>query len=190
MPIFEENKSIFIHIPKTGGTSVIKKYDPNSVEFKHHDFLYYKNLLKDKFYNYKIFSIVRNPYERILSYFHFHIQNTPYIINFLSAKEIKNAKDLFSNYLDLMLNINPLTKDGRRFLVYKTQTSFLSNDQKEIDNKIKIIKYENLNNEILDLTRENTTKYAKNLEMYYTKDIKEYVYHYFLDDFINFNYDR
>lgn len=190
MPIFEKNKSIFIHIPKTGGTSVIKKYDPTFLDFKHYDLLYYKDLLKDKFDNYSIFSIVRNPYERILSYFHFHIQHSIYVINWLLKEEIKDPKSLFSSYLNLMLKKNPLTVNGRRFLVCRTQTSFLINDKKEIDKRIQIIKYENLNQEISDLTRENSTKYVKNLEIYYTKDIKDYIYYYFLDDFINFNYDR
>ena len=89
MPYYKDKNLLFVHIPKTGGTLIennIEKYTPQSLyssktnklldlpynkKSLQHQFyttLYqFKNKLNINFDNIKIFSVVRNPYDRIIS---------------------------------------------------------------------------------------------------------------------------
>tara|TARA_B100000282_G_scaffold296112_1_gene277084 strand:+ start:340 stop:927 length:588 start_codon:yes stop_codon:yes gene_type:complete len=87
-------KFIFIHIPKTSGNSLsvfLKDFIDNDViqrtntmgenqgiciicektrkDIKHNDITYYENIYGKKINSYFKFSIVRNPYDRILSFY-------------------------------------------------------------------------------------------------------------------------
>ena len=89
MPISHKEKIIFIHIPKTGGGSVEKTLniwgsDNNGSLTPDYNILYglaenkllhhftfreILDLTKKKFKDYKVFSFVRNPYDKIVSEF-------------------------------------------------------------------------------------------------------------------------
>jgi len=175
MPIFEKDKIIFIHIPKTAGTSIGKFFDIdyekkyiNSHKFKHNTFIEYANILKDNLNNYKIFSIVRNPYDRIFSYYKYHTYNM-------------NNRYSFKEYLFRYLN-------NTIYLTHKTQTSFLINNNNIIDSRIKIIRYENLNEEIKNLPKLNISKNFISKKEIYNQENIEVVKKHFLEDFINFGY--
>lgn len=80
-------KIIFIHCPKTGGCSISKmiggchaKQQNNNVMDGHRTLLYYKQNFKIK--NYFIFSITRNPWDRMVSCYN-------YVKNRIDAKENK-----------------------------------------------------------------------------------------------------
>ena len=65
----DETKSIFIHIPKTGGVSVCEAlYGEQIGHRKIKDLKLYD---KNRFENYFKFAFVRNPWSRIVSAFHF-----------------------------------------------------------------------------------------------------------------------
>lgn len=189
MPIFESQKTIFIHIPKTGGTSITKKFLPNFQDFKHEDFLSYKNFLKDKINNYKIFTVVRNPYERIVSYFNMHITKTPFLQKKILERRPKNIKKAFEIYIDLTIKEKILTVFNRPFLVHRSQSSFLVDENFILNKNIHIIKYENLNKEIPDLPRENVKKNNLSSTILISQEMKDFIKNYFIDDFLNFKYD-
>jgi len=91
MPYYKEKTLLFIHIPKTGGTIVeynIKKktsqklsgmcgrkntlldfpYNQKSLQHLFYTTIYkFRDKLNINFDNIKIFTIVRNPYDRIIS---------------------------------------------------------------------------------------------------------------------------
>lgn len=89
MPYYKDKKILFIHVPKTGGTiieSAIKKnisetlysgrsntllefpYNRISLQHQFYKTIYkFKDKLNVNFDNIKIFSVVRNPYDRIIS---------------------------------------------------------------------------------------------------------------------------
>jgi hypothetical protein len=66
-------KFIFVHIPKTGGTSLARALNPSFPVNgnKHQDAMYFKEKCPDNFHSYFKFSLVRNPWARAVSYFHF-----------------------------------------------------------------------------------------------------------------------
>ncbi len=73
MMISKEKKCIFIHIPKTAGTSIEKMIQGEKYIkgwSSHQKINEYKD--DDKFHEYFKFSFVRNPYERILSVFNYY----------------------------------------------------------------------------------------------------------------------
>lgn len=75
--INEKEKFIFLHIPKTGGTSindaVMKEVSQDTINLRHYN-LRRHGLSKEESDKYTIFSVTRNPFDRIVSsYEHFLI---------------------------------------------------------------------------------------------------------------------
>ena len=80
MFINHKHKFIFIHIPKNAGTSIrnsfqIEGYDKKVVNkpYPHNSCSEIKTYCGDTVWEtfYK-FAVIRNPYERLVSYYHFH----------------------------------------------------------------------------------------------------------------------
>ena len=66
--ISHEHKCIHIHIPKCAGTAITRAMHDDG-RHKHMRAVEYKNLLQDDYYSYYSFAFVRNPYERVVSYY-------------------------------------------------------------------------------------------------------------------------
>lgn len=144
MPIFLNNKLLFIHIPKTGGTSIekfiedngdvmafytfsgsifVNSHTPQHCTYKEYESF---NFLKSGM---RIFTIVRNPEERVISEFFYIHKYRPDI-----RKYFKN----FEEYLQLFLSYENLTLFDNHNL---SQYDYLKNQKGEIDMKIKIFKF-------------------------------------------------
>lgn len=72
--IIEKYKAFFIHIPKTGGHTVSEvlggfHQNRNKKHGRHADPQEYERLYPDKWLTYFTFTFVRNPWDRIISYF-------------------------------------------------------------------------------------------------------------------------
>lgn len=89
MPYYKEKNLLFIHIPKTGGSTIEKSimgitpqtlysgytnslldfpYNQKSLQHQFYTTIYkFRDKLNVNFDNIKIFSVVRNPYDRIIS---------------------------------------------------------------------------------------------------------------------------
>jgi sulfotransferase famil protein len=65
--ISDRHKFIFVHIQKTGGTSIEKVFEPladlRDVPFKHASAAHYRESFPDQFDSYFKFSFVRNPWD-------------------------------------------------------------------------------------------------------------------------------
>jgi hypothetical protein len=156
-----KEKLIFIHIPKTAGTSI-------------------KKLLLN--YNkYKKFTIVRNPYDRIVSsYF------------FLQKMNIKN----FFQTIEFNEWIKNPCKHPCKLLPGLTKYLLLAPQYLWIDETVNILKYENLNKELntflnkkVNLPKINNSIHEHYLNYYNNKSLN-IIYHRYKEDFKKFNYKK
>lgn len=68
MPISHSHELVFVHIPKNAGTAITKAKNLNFVMEGHHKWFDYKNILGEKKWEkYYKFSVVRNPWDRLVS---------------------------------------------------------------------------------------------------------------------------
>lgn len=120
--------NIFIHIPKTGGTSIEKIiFNKNSSNHDNID-IFEKN--KEIFNNYFIFSFVRNPYTRIISVYNYYYNG---------GNQSEFDKNVLDKNLSLENFLDFYSKENLNHL--ETQFSFLKNST-----LIKFIgKFENYN---------------------------------------------
>jgi hypothetical protein len=173
MPVNHENKIIFIHIPKTGGSSIRKflnltrsEEDPSNqgtidyfkaqkidYDYNHPTAYAYKRYgLKEYFETYFKFTFVRNPYDRCLSQFfwanggHQKRDILPSRAPWLDLKPKKDfSKKAFSNFL---------VKYTRQTNSYKSHRVCQSNfilDENENSLVDFIGKYENLKEDLIKI---------------------------------------
>ena len=159
--ICHEKKCIFIHIPKTAGTSIEHSFKKVKVKgskvkkhpkTKHHTLEQYKNEYPEEFNNYYKFTVVRNPWEREYSLWRFMNEtynkkiNLQKILNIFKGKgKGKGVRHSFKEYLrNLEKDIDFYIKDSTFSWkhLFRNQKEYIMVDQVlELD---KIIRYERL----------------------------------------------
>ena len=159
--IIEEYKAVFIHIPKTAGTSVKRYFKLNSKLGKHGCIWQYNN--------YKKFTIVRNPYDRIVSWYFF-------------IKKLNNLT-------------NTTFREYAKTNVLKS-AEILKPQHEWIDDTVKTLSFENLEKELSDFFNKkiklktiNKSKHKHYLD-YYNQETLDIVYERYKEDFEKFNYKR
>jgi len=210
MPVFRDKKIIFIHIPKTGGTSINHYFGINVNNFKFDEELLYGieineagigiewdhatfRMIEEKvkeINKYKIFSVVRNPYDRIMSEFiHYSRMNKKRIIT--------NA----NTFEDFIKELNTKwDSDKSHFMKgrYLPQYSFIEGCE-----NITILRFEDLNQEFKsfiggELPFLNKSSYEENfnylnpetiyiINKLYKKDFEIFGYNMLKTDFKNEN---
>lgn len=168
---------VYIHIPRTAGTSMSYALKDFSSDFEcpvknqHLDYKEYKKILFTKYEedikDYYVFTIIRNPWERVISHFIWHTIGT-------SAKEFNQIKNMVGNSNDLFFKqrgrslakakidtFDAYIKSMNNFytpLEIKTQFDYLISDEGDI--KInQIIKFENLMGGMHDLENKMGIKF-------------------------------
>lgn len=164
----------FIHIPKTGGISVRTFLKDNDIEF------YYgnepKHVGKHRYASYwrseesYKFTIVRNPYARVVSYYNYttSLNWNPTFEEFVKGKLINERIKIPSAWI-------PQTT-----WIYENNISFVNKIFKLEDNL-----EEKLNSFLKirgNLLQKNVSTYD-NYELYYTEELKDLIVNYFEDDF-------
>jgi hypothetical protein len=152
--IFEQKKIIFIHYPKTAGNSIqdalrqytndklvtltkyqdgVERFEVRNEKFKNlvkHSTLndYYK-VLGQEIYSYKIFLTIRNPFDRLVSFYF-----SPH------RGEIQYNREDFSTFIE---KVPPL----QQFIYFKKSIF----EKAEIFKDIKFIRFENINEDFLKI---------------------------------------
>lgn len=197
MPYFKDLNLLFIHIPRTGGTSLDTYFADKCNVILNEDILFGGSLnhckLKDLYNNFnidfnniKIITVVRNPYDRIISdLFFYKLINTNMnsnevynnVYNFLKTDENKYANHKLPQYLYL-LNNNIIDD---KIIIMKTETlkeDMIKNGYIDFNNKVNVtfkdkIDYMTLlNKQSIELIN---TYYAKDFEYFNYTMIKSYV---------------
>lgn len=125
---FDKYKTIFFHIPKTGGNSIYKSLFNKEV-WGHRDVFYYRFVFgKKKFNEYFKFCLVRNPYDRVYSAY-----------CFLKKGGMNKNDQLFnSNYLSHYDSFEDFVKNGLskkeiiNWVHFKPQCSFIKDKKGKI----------------------------------------------------------
>tara|TARA_Y100000816_G_scaffold274583_1_gene242019 strand:- start:1326 stop:1925 length:600 start_codon:yes stop_codon:yes gene_type:complete len=195
---WHEEKLIFIHIPKTGGSTI--QYSLNLTEgmhgcctiknaaLQHCNWNDYKKLLGNEIYdNYFKFSIVRNPIERCISEYYWTPLNFGY-----------NNKASFDQFLTEVEDIvkNERFFDSQYHDHFQSQSYYILDD----DNKVmvdKIFRFENylevtkfLNKYTKEKIRKHNAISSKIKKLKPTKEQIEKIYQIYKEDFENFNYKK
>ena len=210
MPYFkyDDINVLFIHIPKTGGSSVESyfsskfniplnnsslfhfihdarlvnekmKINSSLQHITYNQILEYSKIFNIKFDNIKIITIVRNPYERIMSDLFFNNLVTTHVTT-------ERVFDIIKEYLvsDKYDNHNI------------PQHKFITNDKGEIIQNIHILKTESLTNDMNTLGYsdfnifENVNMNKINYYNYLNNNSINIINQFYHLDFILFNYDK
>ena len=199
MVVCHIRKIIFIHIPKTAGSSIEHllrdegKYELDFIGVRngrsthHYMGIELKMILKELYPTYYKFSFVRNPYDRLISeYFWCRINNV--------GNKFNKTFDEFLDYVeDVIKNkkfFKPIENDH-----FIPQYSFLFFNKKLLVNNI--FKYEDLENVTplikkrlkIKTVLQHLNKSVKN-EITLTQEQKDRIYNLYQIDFQTFNYDK
>ncbi len=218
MPLDKEKKLLFIHIPKTGGTSIEHFFGMTRPENFHfarwdrdqHDFvnkhkhlndshrLYYEpqhypvNVLKDiiKDYDeYFKFAFVRNPYTRLLSEYYWQKQQT------LKYNYDFDPNDFHDWCLSFLADINSSHKESQSGFIddsidFIGKYEFFDHDFERLQSAIAAHKKEFIASQNAVLPKINTTGIDKEaLIARIFSETREAIYQTYKEDFIQFGYD-
>ena len=192
MPIYN-NKYVFLHIPRTGGTIIEKKlrekysqdyYGEDKIGLSKQHYTLDKLISNKDKNNIFVFTFVRNPFDRILSsYLNYTINNTPDF-----DKYIDMVKNVVENKLYLCegaINTNDISH-------YTPMTTMIGNYKLDF-----IGKFENYENdikklsEISEMKNLNETKINKrniDYRKFYNERNKKIISELYKDDLKEFNY--
>lgn len=209
MPIYHKWKCVFIHIPKTAGTSIHNKlYNRTDSENYHKTFF---ELLNEHdaelFESYWSFSVVRNPYDRFISAFEYAKTVTQEIdpnSNFNDfIKKMEGNSSSFYSYLPIYFmpqfkfitikNI-VLVDEILRFENIKEDWQKLAtklNDFKvKRHSSVGAISYANIHTK-LDVMNVTASRLNRSVDDYFTNvDCKNIIYNLYKKDFEIFNYEK
>ena len=177
--IIDQYKTIFIHIPKSAGTSIIEYFGNQSFRIqpnKHADIYEIKRKFKNSYNNYRKFAIIRNPYDKMVSWYFYLKRNLGKKYN--------------------IIEFNDWIKDPLKFWHINDPISFLKPQYDWIDETVEIIKFENLNEDLSNFFNEkiilpitNKSKHKYYLE-YYNDESLNIIYNKYKKDFEKFNYKK
>jgi len=199
MPYFKNNttNTLFIHIPKTGGSSIenyLSKFynitlNKNSLisrnqesfercSLQHLDLSTIMNHFKIDTNNLFIFTVVRNPYDRFMSALFFHNLIHPE----MATKEILNAaKNCIANIDEYNLRFDQHFKPQYKYINEKFNVKILHTETLKQD--MINLGYKNF------LLNSNQNKYKiKDYSQYLFPDLINLVNDYYQKDFENFGY--
>jgi len=203
--IIDKEQLIFIHIPKNAGTS-IRRYFGNFSTY--HETIYdFKDVFPDKYNSYRKFTIVRNPYDRMVSWYFYLKKEAEEWVKFTTCKDLLKSsetldkkrfdKEFTDNFIKWVIDPFKYPHTCRALPKHANHDLRLTKMQHEwIDDTVTILKYENLNEELnkyfgkeIKLSNQNKSIHMNYLN-YYNKYSLDLVYEKYKEDFEKFNYKR
>lgn len=199
--IEESKKLLYINIPKAGGTSTADVFEQiSNLPEKKLSNRVYKDIancvdVRNPFFDsYTKFTIVRNPYTRLASFYSHLMRGKNCRMNPIFEKQLKSYD--FASFCTFIANCPDEFSESH----FKSQTSYLSTSDGLI-NDICVLHLENYDNEMkvllaevdgrINVPHKNRARPSKCNYMsdYYTPELIKLVNERYKEDFINFGYD-
>ncbi len=192
---FRQTKSIFIHIPKAGGISIIKSlYGENAQGFGHPIYKIFLDIFREDYYKFFKFTFVRNPWDRVYSAYTFLIQGG---LNEQDKRFSKQYLSKFKTFEDFILN-GLEQEDIQNWIHFIPQYKFIfdENNKLMVDFVGRFENFENDFNEIAKKINNNTSlkhlnksRKKKNYTDMYNDKMIEKVYQIYKTDIDLLNYE-
>lgn len=190
----DKHKFIFVHIPKTAGNGIIKSlFDKKAMG--HYSVIKYKKYNKNKFKKYYKFTIVRNPWDRLVSAFFYlkqggmsqadrefsnrYIQKHDNFEEFILSLEDEEYKNIILSWIHFIPQYNFVYHKGKCLVDYIGKFENLEKSYKVISKKLNINK---------KLKKHNASKH-KAYYKYYNKKMIDIVYKLYKKDIKLLNYN-
>lgn len=190
-------KSLFVHIPKNGGNSILNSLDQSNKyeipDWQHNcHFAHSRMLSRAQFYNYKPdieFCVVRNPYDRFVSIYH-HVQKRVKKSVFYSLNLDDRVAILRDTSFDEFVRKTLCEVNSARLLNnyhhFMLQSAYL--DSGDIET-FRFEDFSTLEKRLgIKLKPLNVGKYDKNKSYYTNKETKKIIEDFYKNDFETFGY--
>ena len=210
MPLFRDINTLYIHVPKTGGVSIdffLAKYssidyyagDNTICSYEHYTPNMLKSIISD-YDNLIKFATFRNPYDRIVSLYHWSGYDKELSFNeFIIKVKEYFQEDSWIKYFDGIIDISLVNKKKLDAILLIDSCHLLPQHYYYREN-IEVLKFENLNaqfntflrkinlpnNEYLD--KFNTSTHDKYHKYYDQKTNRDIIYTIYKKDFEILNY--
>jgi len=196
---FDETKTLFFHIPKAGGISVIKSlYGTAANGFGHHPYEWYRRIYgTTAMQDYYKFTFVRNPYDRALSAFNFLKEGGMNTLDSDWSSTHAKALSSFEHFVLDYLNESTMFEG----IHLHPQSYFLTNKHKEVAVDF-VGKFENFHDDYAivqskvagakALEHHNKTKQKPKINFMdaYTDSMKAHISNLYSEDFELFGYTK
>ncbi len=192
---YQKSGIIFIHIPKAAGSSITREIFGRRVG--HFTAGSIKAEMGDEQYNnYFSFTVTRNPYDRLVSAYHFARQGGSREGGIRKKKVYRSEIfSTFESFVNEWLVFQELSKTE---LIFRPQHQFVYEGSKCLVNYIGSVEELRdteayLSNKLMRSVKfgiSNESTRETSFEQYFTKELKEIVYELYKSDFINFNYSK
>ena len=177
-------RSLFVHVPRTGGTSIQNAMKDYSVFPDHH--LAKDIKLKQLYNDFFFYTILRNPYERMVSFYEYTFRDWGYVRKLLAFYQSTKESDDLINYkegqsigFEEIAQLPGITKEDVSFerfvsivteelwdIMWEPQTSYIFDDDEKI-----IVDYigktetlqQDVDNIIKEINKRNEVKYWRPL---------------------------
>ena len=140
---------VFIHIPKTGGTSILDALGAGLNDRMHINWRVYKNSNKYRFRQYYKFAVVRNPYDRARSVYHYLCRGGCGPTDSAFCDDIKRRAPTFETFILDYLSPGTIGLHN----LFMPQAWFVCDELGNIKVN-RILRFENLNEEFSTLAQE------------------------------------
>lgn len=210
MPIYHKWKCVFVHIPKTAGTSIHSKLHNKTDE--HDDHYTFFELLNahdaELFESYLSFSVVRNPYDRFISSFEFcrtvinEIEHDTSFESFVQKADTYSGN--FYSYLPIcfipqykfitiknVILVDELLKFENLDQEWHKLATKLNDFKIKRNSSVGAISYSNIHDKLHPPMNVTASRLNMNVnDFFQKKELKEIVYKLYRKDFELFGYEK
>lgn len=185
----DKHKCIFIHIPKTGGTSIARSFIGENVG--HYEWYLLKKVFGKDYDSYFKFAIVRNPWDRVVSAYHYYQSDKITDANKIWAQQSGILELDFENF------IRDALENAMDYHHFKTQCSFImdNNGKSMVDYVGRFEDLEEAAREVFSQIKINTqlehfnkSQRKKDYRSYYNETTKSIIGRLYEEDIAAFSY--